>query len=77
MEDALQSAESVSLTFDWWILQATESYLIIIAHLIHIKWEMHSSGLQAIMKHEIYTGACVEENSLKAADEWELTEKEQ
>ncbi|XDV21825.1 hypothetical protein PO909_026845 [Leuciscus waleckii] len=75
VESALESAEKVGLTCDWWTSRATESYITFTVHFINEDWEIKSYVLQTRAMHETHTGTHIADVLKAAVGEWNLDAK--
>lgn len=75
MLNAMEEAESVSLTTDTWTSNNTQSYMAITAHYINKEWVQKSILLGCAQLTERHTAVNLKEEMLKVAKFWNIDKK--
>ncbi|XP_073335813.1 E3 SUMO-protein ligase ZBED1-like [Pagrus major] len=70
VQESLNSAHRVAITWDAWTSKATVSYMTVTAHYVSSKWKLMSYVLQTRAMDDSHTGANMCEFLKAMADEW-------
>lgn len=71
----LADATFIALTGDHWTSVGNHNYLGVTAHLIDIKWQLHSFTLGVLKTEERHFADACAGQFLQVAKEWDVTEK--